>query len=127
MSIGLGPTFVLTSDLILNAAPPERAGGAGAISETGSEFGGVMGIALMGSMGVAIYQALAPQAGHASFGLAVAAAERIGGAEGQALLAESTAAFLRAMEAVCGLSAAISAGGAVAALILLKDARRAAA
>lgn len=125
MSIGLGPTFVLTSDLILNAAPPERAGGAGAISETGSEFGGVMGIAILGSLGVAIYQSLAPGADHASLGLAVAAAERMGGAEGQALMAESRSAFLQAMQIVCGLCALISAAGALAALLLLKDTRRA--
>ncbi|WP_068876323.1 MULTISPECIES: MFS transporter [unclassified Phenylobacterium] len=124
MSIGLGPTFVLTSDLILNAAPPERAGGAGAISETGSEFGGVMGIALLGSLGVAIYQALAPASDHASLGLAVAEAERIGGQAGAALLADSREAFVRAMQAVTVVCAAVSAGGAVAALILLRDARR---
>lgn len=124
MSVGLGPTFVLTSDLIVSAAPPERAGGAGAISETGSEFGGVLGIALMGSLGVAIYQAMAPGAEHASLGVAVAAAERQGGAEGAALLADSRAAFVRAFQVVAALCAALSALGAVAALVLLKDARR---
>jgi MFS transporter, DHA2 family, multidrug resistance protein len=127
MSLGLGPTFVLTSDLILNAAPPERAGGAGAISETGSEFGGVMGIALLGSLGVAIYQMLAPQTDHASLGLAVAEAERIGGAAGAALLSESRSAFVQALQIVAGLSAAISAAGAAAALVLLSDQRRSAA
>lgn len=124
MSVGLGPTFVLTSDLIMSAAPPERAGGAGAISETGSEFGGVLGIAVMGSLGVAIYQALAPAADHASLGLAVAEAERMGGAEGAALLSASREAFMRAFQIVTALAAAVAAGGGVAALILLRDARR---
>jgi DHA2 family multidrug resistance protein-like MFS transporter len=32
--------------LIVSAAPPERAGAAAAISETGAEFGGVLGIAI---------------------------------------------------------------------------------
>lgn len=124
MSVGLGPTFVLTSDLIMSAAPPERAGGAGAISETGSEFGGVLGIAAMGSLGVAIYQALAPAADHASLGLAVAEAKRMGGAEGAALLSASREAFMRAFQIVTALAAAVAAGGGVAALVLLKDARR---
>jgi len=127
MSVGLGPVFVLTSDLILNAAPPERAGGAGAISETGSEFGGVMGIALLGSLGVAIYQGLAPDAEHASLAAAIAEADRLGGAAGEALRRESRTAFLAAMQVVTGLCAILSLAGAAAALVLLKDARRAAA
>ena len=37
------------------AAPPERAGAASAISETGSELGGALGIALLGSLATAVY------------------------------------------------------------------------
>jgi len=54
--IGLAPTFTLTNDLIVSSAPPERAGAAAAISETGAEFGGALGIALFGSLGVAVYR-----------------------------------------------------------------------
>ncbi|MGH2806031.1 MAG: MFS transporter, partial [Actinomycetota bacterium] len=39
-SMGFGPLFVLTTDLIVGSAPPERAGAASAISETGAELGG---------------------------------------------------------------------------------------
>jgi len=42
--------------LIVGAAPPERAGVASAISETSSEFGGALGIAILGSIGTAIYR-----------------------------------------------------------------------
>ncbi|KGM33212.1 MFS transporter, partial [Inquilinus limosus] len=45
---GLSPVFTLTTDLIVGAAPPERAGSAAAISETGAEFGGALGIAVLG-------------------------------------------------------------------------------
>lgn len=55
-SLGLSPTFTLTTDLIIGAAPPERAGAASAISETGAEFGGALGIALLGSVGAVMYQ-----------------------------------------------------------------------
>ena len=48
--------FTLTTDLIVGAAPPERAGAASAISETGVEFGGALGIALLGSIGTAVYR-----------------------------------------------------------------------
>src|SRR5690606_18910046 len=48
-SLGLAPVITLTTDLIVGAAPPERAGVASAISETSSEFGGALGIAILGS------------------------------------------------------------------------------
>ncbi|MGH6692182.1 MAG: MFS transporter [Gammaproteobacteria bacterium] len=54
-SIGLAPVFTLTNDLIIGAAPPQRAGAAAGISETGSELGGALGIALLGSLATAIY------------------------------------------------------------------------
>jgi len=55
-SLGLSPVFTLANDLIIGAAPPERAGAASAISETCSEFGGALGIAILGSIGTAIYR-----------------------------------------------------------------------
>jgi DHA2 family multidrug resistance protein-like MFS transporter len=56
-SIGLAPVFTLTNDLIMTAAPPERAGAASGISETSSELGGALGIALFGSLATAVYGA----------------------------------------------------------------------
>ena len=55
-SLGLAPVFTLTNDVIIGTAPPERAGAASAISETGSELGGAMGIAILGSIGAALYR-----------------------------------------------------------------------
>ena len=54
--LGLAPVFTLTTDFIVGAAPPEKAGAASAISETGSEFGGALGIAIIGSIGAFIYR-----------------------------------------------------------------------
>jgi DHA2 family multidrug resistance protein-like MFS transporter len=54
-SIGLAPVFTLTNDLIIGAAPPQRAGAAAGISETASELGGALGIALLGSLATAVY------------------------------------------------------------------------
>ncbi len=56
LSLGLAPVFTLATDLVIGAAPPERAGAASAISETSSEFGGALGIAIFGSIGTAIYR-----------------------------------------------------------------------
>jgi DHA2 family multidrug resistance protein-like MFS transporter len=54
-SLGLAPMFTLCNDLIVGMAPPERAGAVSAVSETGSEFGGALGIAVFGSLGTAVY------------------------------------------------------------------------
>jgi MFS transporter, DHA2 family, multidrug resistance protein len=55
-SLGLAPVFTLAIDLIVGVAPPERAGAASAIAETAAEFGGAVGIAIFGSIGVALYR-----------------------------------------------------------------------
>ena len=55
-SLGLAPVFTLCTDVIIGAAPPERAGAAAAISETGSELGGALGIATLGSIGTAFFK-----------------------------------------------------------------------
>jgi DHA2 family multidrug resistance protein-like MFS transporter len=43
---------------IVGSAPVERAGAASAISETSSELGGALGIAILGSIGAAVYRGL---------------------------------------------------------------------
>ena len=53
--IGVGLAETLTNDVILTAAPSERASAAAAISETGYEFGGAMGTAVLGTAGMAVY------------------------------------------------------------------------
>lgn len=56
MSLGFGFTITLTVDLVVAAAPPERAGAASALAETGAELGGALGLAILGSLGIAIYR-----------------------------------------------------------------------
>jgi MFS transporter, DHA2 family, multidrug resistance protein len=55
-TLGTSPIFTLTNALILGSAPPERAGAASGISETAAEFGSALGIAVFGSIGIAIYR-----------------------------------------------------------------------
>ncbi|HYF12639.1 MAG TPA: MFS transporter [Actinomycetota bacterium] len=55
-SLGGGPVFTITTDMIIGSAPPERAGAAAGVSETAAELGGALGIAIFGSIGVAIYR-----------------------------------------------------------------------
>ena len=56
MSLGFGPTMILGIDMIVGSAPPERAGAASAISETSQEFGFAIGVAILGSIGSAVYR-----------------------------------------------------------------------
>ncbi|MEX0733865.1 MAG: MFS transporter [Steroidobacteraceae bacterium] len=110
-SVGLTPVAVLTTDIILGAAPPERAGSASALSETSAEFGGALGIALMGSIVTALYRGgiagpsadaipgEALETARGTIGAAVNAAAELPGESGSALLEMTRLAFTDAFGA----------------------------
>lgn len=52
----IGPMMALATDMVVGAAPPERAGAAAAISTTAPRLGGALGIALLGSVIAAVYR-----------------------------------------------------------------------
>src|SRR5690606_22712178 len=56
ISICLSSMFVLVLDLIVGAVDPARAGAASAISETGQELSAALGVAVIGSIGTAVYR-----------------------------------------------------------------------
>jgi DHA2 family multidrug resistance protein-like MFS transporter len=56
LTLALSPVFNLTTELIVGSAPAEKAGAASGISETGAELGGAFGIAILGSLGAAVYR-----------------------------------------------------------------------
>lgn len=131
-SLGLTPVVALTTDLVVGAAPPQRAGAAAALSETSSEFGGALGIALLGSLATWVYRAqmahavpagLAPdaaQAAAATLGGATAAAQVLPPAIGDALLAAGREAFLQGLHATAAASAAVLLATAVLAVWALR-------
>jgi DHA2 family multidrug resistance protein-like MFS transporter len=118
-ALGLAPVFTLTTDLIVGAAPPERAGAASAISETASELGGAIGIAILGSVGTAVYRRVidvdqiegipadATAAARDTLGGAAVAAETLPGAAGTQLLGAARDAFTLSLETVGGISAIV--------------------
>ncbi|MEV0678647.1 MFS transporter [Actinosynnema sp. NPDC050436] len=53
---GTSPMGVLSTQLVVGSAPPEKAGAASALSETNGEFGISFGIAVLGTIGAAAYQ-----------------------------------------------------------------------
>jgi DHA2 family multidrug resistance protein-like MFS transporter len=119
-SLGLAPVFTLATDLVVGSAPPERAGVASAISETSSEFGGALGIAILGSIGAAIYRntmadavpmglaGLAEvEAARSTLGGAVVLAGQLGGSAGTELLDASREALLHGLRLTAGICAAV--------------------
>ncbi|WP_372342103.1 MFS transporter [Nocardia sp. CC227C] len=56
VSFGLAPVFGITTELIVGTAPQEQAGAASGLAETGAEFGGALGISILGSVSIAIYR-----------------------------------------------------------------------
>jgi len=54
--LGLGTIAALGTDLVVGAAPPEKAGSASAMSETAQELGVAVGVALVGSLSAAVYR-----------------------------------------------------------------------
>jgi DHA2 family multidrug resistance protein-like MFS transporter len=56
LSLGLAPLFTLAAGLAIGSAPPERAGAASGLSETSSELGGALGLAILGTIGTAVYR-----------------------------------------------------------------------
>ncbi|HJP78321.1 MAG TPA: MFS transporter [Pseudonocardiaceae bacterium] len=75
-TVGIAPTWVLGTDLIVGSVPPEKAGSAAAISETSSELGVALGVALLGAIGVAVYRG--DIGGHIPAGLSADAAQASG-------------------------------------------------
>ena len=132
ISLGLAPVFGVTTELIVGAAPPEQAGAASGISETASELGGALGIAVMGSIGVAIYRGqlaehLPPQvpadvaeAARDTLGSAAAVAAQLPDAPAQAVLQAAQEAFVAGMRLSSMLAAGIGLALAVLALIVLR-------
>jgi MFS transporter, DHA2 family, multidrug resistance protein len=53
---GVVGAMTVGNELIMGAVPPERAGAAAAVVETSSEFGGALGMAVLGSIGIAVYR-----------------------------------------------------------------------
>jgi DHA2 family multidrug resistance protein-like MFS transporter len=125
ISLGLAPVFGLTTELIVGAAPPERAGAATGISETGSELGGALGISVLGSIGVAIYRgqvadelpaqvpASAANAVRDTLGAATGVAQQLPDALGTVVLDVARGAFVSGMQVVAAISVAIAVGVAI--------------
>ncbi|MGH2561181.1 MAG: MFS transporter [Thermomicrobiales bacterium] len=133
-ALGLAPVFTLTTDLIIGSAPPERAGAASGISETNAEFGGALGIAILGSIGTAIYRngvadsvpaGVSPEAAATArdtLGGAVAVSDTLPAPIGTALLDSAREAFVQGLQLTSTIGAIVLAGTAILAVVVLRGA-----
>ncbi|MFF7142926.1 MULTISPECIES: MFS transporter [Streptomyces] len=113
------------TDLALGAAPVEQAGTASSLLETGSEFGGALGMAVLGSIGTAIYRhripASAPAPAQETLGGALAVAGQLPGRAGEALVTTAREAFTGGMHGAAVAAAAVLVLSAVAATLLRRS------
>jgi DHA2 family multidrug resistance protein-like MFS transporter len=132
VSLAMAPLFSLTTELIVGAAPPERAGAASAISETGAEVGGAVGIAVLGSIGTAVYRtavqtglpagipAEAARVARDTLGGAVGAAGQLPAELADALLEVTRRGFVQGFHLVAGISVIIALAAAIIAVAMLR-------
>jgi DHA2 family multidrug resistance protein-like MFS transporter len=132
ISLGLAPVLTLTTDLIVGSAPPEHAGAASGISETGAELGGALGLSLLGSVGVAVYRGalsvnlpvgVPPEAAAAvrdTLGAAVAVSAELPGELGAIVVDVARDAFIQGMRVTAAIAAGIAVAVAALAWITLR-------
>jgi DHA2 family multidrug resistance protein-like MFS transporter len=133
ISLGLAPVITLATELIVGSAPPEKAGAASGISETGGELGGALGLAILGSIGTAVYRSQLGQRLPAGVpaGAAEVARDTLGGAVGVAaelpdglgteLVEVARLAFTDGLRLTAAISAVLSIAVAIIASILLRS------
>jgi DHA2 family multidrug resistance protein-like MFS transporter len=131
-SLGLAPVFTLLTDLIIGSAPPERAGAAAALSETSSELGGALGIAILGSIGTAVYRSqmadaiptdisnTAAEAAKGTLGGALAIAENLPVQSGADLANAARNAFAHGLQIAAVISVVVAIALALMAIFILK-------
>lgn len=135
VSFGIAGVAAVVTDVILSAAPPERAGAASSLAETSAEFGGALGIAILGSIGTAVYRTqmesrapanLTPEqlaAVEDTLGGAVDTARTLPADTAAALRNAAFEAFTHELRIAAVLSAVLTAGGALLIARLLRPSR----
>jgi DHA2 family multidrug resistance protein-like MFS transporter len=130
-SVGLGPVYAVSTETVVSSAREQQAGAAGAVAETGAELGGALGIALLGSLGVAVYrhamagghglpEGAAAEAGRTA-GDAAAVAATLPAPQAAELILHARTAFAAAFATISGTAAVITAATAVLTLIGLRS------
>jgi DHA2 family multidrug resistance protein-like MFS transporter len=131
-NLGAGPLTTLGTGIVIGSVPPQKAGTAAAVSQTGNEFGFALGIAVVGSIGTFVYRLqtttlprqLSPDATRAvreTIAAAVSTAGELPGKLGSEVLFIARSAFVQEYHTVALLSAGILAIITGVIVVMLKD------
>jgi MFS transporter, DHA2 family, multidrug resistance protein len=132
LASGLVMVMTLVTEAVVGTVAPERAGSASALMETCSEFGGALGIAVLGSIGTAAYRAdLAAnlptglpdgigQAAREGLAGATAAAGQVPGQLGGTLLAVARDSFSHSMNVAALVGSVLLVMTAVTVTVMLR-------
>jgi DHA2 family multidrug resistance protein-like MFS transporter len=134
VGIGVGSAIVLTmvTDLVVAAAPPEKAGSVSALTQTHQELGGALGIAVLGTIGASAYSGyfddhigsgfpasvLAPA--RETLGGAAQSAAQLPGAQAEEILHTAHGAFVEAMHFTAATGLVVALGAALLTVLKLR-------
>jgi DHA2 family multidrug resistance protein-like MFS transporter len=122
LALGTGPLFALGTGLVVGSVPPERAGSAASMSETGNYLGGSLGFALLGALAAVVYHDRTHGTSDSLAG-AVAASRHLPPSQGTELLHAARDAFTVSLHVTGGVAAVIFAGLAVLILTMHAETR----
>jgi DHA2 family multidrug resistance protein-like MFS transporter len=134
ISFGVGPALALSTDLVVGSVAPEKAGSAASISESSSELGLALGVAVFGSILTAIYRnqltdklgavpAGAADTARESIVGAVSAAQQLPATLGTQVLVPAREAFTTGLNVAAVIMIACTVGLAVLAATVLRSVR----
>jgi DHA2 family multidrug resistance protein-like MFS transporter len=136
---GIVVVMSLVTDVVLGEAPPERAGSVSGLLESATEFAGALGMALLGSVGSAVYRhqigpalpdglpTMAADEARETLAGALAAAVGLPGETGALVLRSARAAFLDGMHAAAIAALVVMLLSTVLCVVLLRHAHAASA
>jgi DHA2 family multidrug resistance protein-like MFS transporter len=132
LGLGVGVAMTLTTDAVVSAVPPERAGSASAIAETAYELGVALGIAILGSIIAVSYRGALELPADVPGELRAAVEDSLASAlhaaqPGSALASTAIDAFTAAMQTTSFIAAAITLVAAVIAWMTIPSPRAGAA
>ncbi|BCY13265.1 MFS transporter [Actinoplanes sp. L3-i22] len=124
LSAGLAVVMTMITEMVVATAPPEKAGAASAVLQTGQELGGAIGVAVLGSIGSAIYgrqmAGVLPDSARETLGGAVAAARDLPAQAAEQLIAKAHGAFVQEMHVAALVATLLMVVGAVLAVVALR-------
>ncbi|WP_129667541.1 MFS transporter [Phytoactinopolyspora endophytica] len=132
MGFGMGTALSMAYNMVIATAPAENAGAAAAVNETGSELGGALGIATLGSLAAAVYtdevrdalprdiSAEAADTATGTLGGAVAVAEELPPELAETMVAGARDAFVHGLNMSAVFGAALLGVAAVVVTLLLR-------